>query len=256
MNFIDFRVIDAIDILVVALLLWQIYRAIRGSSAMAIFAGILVVYLLWVVVRMLGMELLTLILGQITGIGAIALLIVFQQEVRRYLLMIGNRFETTRKGYLRRLLSGTKSEINQQYLSEIVEACFSMSSTRTGALIAIERTSELHVYVTTGDYIKAVISKRLIENIFFKNAPLHDGAMIIKNGKIWAARCILPSSDNPHIPANLGMRHRAAIGLTEHSDAWVIVVSEETGGVSLVDRGKIERVGTEQDLLEKLTVTA
>lgn len=255
LSFINFTIIDAIDIFVVALLLWQIYRAIRGTAALTIFVGIFIVYIIWVTVRFLEMELLSLILGQIIGVGVLALLIVFQQEARRYLLMLGNRYSATQKGFLQRLVSGKKTQHSAQYAAEMAAACFAMSATRTGALIAIERTSDLEVYSTTGDHIDAEISTRLIQNIFFKNAPLHDGAMIIKDSRIRSARCILPSSDNPHIPPHLGMRHRAAIGLTEHSDALVIVVSEETGRVSAVEAGKIATVRSEQELLKKLTIT-
>lgn len=252
MGFIDFGIIDAIDIIVVALLLWQIYRAIRGTAALTIFVGIFLVYLLWVVVRLLEMELLGLILGQVIGVGVLALLIVFQQEVRQYLLIIGKRYSSTRQGFVRRLITNKHTEQKKQYIEDLAAACFAMSATRTGALIAIERTSDLEVYATTCDRIDAQISNRLVQNIFFKNAPLHDGAMIIKRDRIWAARCILPSSDNPHIPAELGMRHRAAIGLTEHADALVIVVSEETGHVSVVDDGKREIITTEKQLFNKL----
>lgn len=252
MNFIDFRIIDAIDIIVVALLMWQIYRAIRGTAALTIFVGVFLVYLLWIVVRLFEMELLGLILGQVIGVGVLALLIVFQQEVRQYLLMLGKRYSSTRKGFFRRLFVSKQTEQKAQFSEDIAAACFAMSATRTGALIAIERTSDLEVYATTGDRIDADISSRLIQNIFFKNAPLHDGAVIIRHGRIWAARCILPSSDNPHIPAHLGMRHRAAIGLTEHSDALVIVVSEETGNVSVVNDGKREIVTTEAMLMEMM----
>lgn len=253
MDFIDFSVIDAIDIVVVALLLWQVYRAIRGTAALTIFAGILLVYLVWVVVRALGMQLLGLILGQIIGVGVLALIIVFQQEVRRYLLMLGNRYTATRRGFMSRILSNQKSKSQIRYAEEIAAAAQSMSISHTGALIAIERTSDLDVYAMTGDTIDAKISGRLIENVFFKNAPLHDGAMIIKHDRIWAARCILPSSDNPHIPAHLGMRHRAAIGLTEHSDALVVVVSEETGVISVVEAGKRRIVRGYEGVIEALS---
>lgn len=254
MDFVDFRIVDVIDIFVVALLLWQVYRAIRGTAAMTIFAGIFIVYLLWVVVRAVGMELTGSMLEQIVGVGVLALLIVFQQEVRRYLLMIGNRYSITRKGFMSKVFSSKKNSAEAKFAEEIATAVQAMSLTKTGALIAIERTSDLDVYAATGDIIDANISSRLIQNIFFKNAPLHDGAMIIKHDRIWAARCILPSSDNLHIPAHLGMRHRAAIGLTEHSDARVVVVSEETGTISVVDSGKRQVIKDYYELLSVLTL--
>lgn len=253
MNFIQFNILDIIDILVVALLLFQVYKVIRGTAAMTIFVGIFLVYLLWVVVQILNMELLSLLLGQVIGVGTLALVIVFQQEVRQYLLMLGRRYSSTRKGFFKRLFTSKKEQNNKLYLQDIAMACYAMSASRTGALIAIENSSDLEVYATTGDRIDAEISNRLIQNIFFKNAPLHDGAVIIKNNRIWAARCILPSSDNPHIPADLGMRHRAAIGLTEHSDAIVIVVSEETGTISVIEAGDRRIIHEYNELLEALT---
>lgn len=252
MDFIDFQILDAIDIILAALLFWQVFRMIRGTAAMAIFAGVFMVYLLWVTVRLFNMELLTLILGQIIGVGMLALIIVFQQEVRRYLLMLGNRY--TQKGGLFRFLFTRKSnKDNSPVINEIAKACLAMSSHKTGALIAIEQTGNLDMYASTGDMLDARVSERLIENIFFKNAPLHDGAMIVANNRITAARCILPSSDNPNIPAELGMRHRAAIGLTEHSDALVVVVSEETGRISVARSAELTVVKSAEQLIELLT---
>lgn len=253
MNFIQFNILDIIDILVVALLLFQVYKVIRGTAAMTIFVGIFLVYLLWVVVQVLNMELLSLLLGQVIGVGTLALVIVFQQEVRQYLLMLGRRYSSTREGFFKRLFTSKEEHSNRLHIQDIAIACYAMSASRTGALIAIENSSDLEVYATTGDRIDAEISNRLIQNIFFKNAPLHDGAVIIKNNRIWAARCILPSSDNPHIPADLGMRHRAAIGLTEHSDAIVIVVSEETGTISVIEAGDRRIIHEYNELLEALT---
>lgn len=247
-DFIDFSVIDVIDILVVAFLLYQIYRVVRGTGALAIFAGIFVIYITWIVVRLLGMELLSSLLGQIIGIGALALIIVFQQEVRRYLLMLGRHSGKGGKGLWQKIFSARNYEIDTQAGDEIYEACISMSASRTGALIVLERSTDIDVYMSTGDRINAIVSRRLIENIFFKNSPLHDGAMIISGGRITAARCILPTSDNPNIPPSLGLRHRAGVGLSENSDALIIVVSEETGNISIVQNGVINRLENKADL--------
>ncbi len=229
-DFINFTFIDVIDVFVVAVLLYQIYRVVRGTGAIAIFAGIFVIYLTWIIVRVLGLELLSSLLGQIIGIGALALIIVFQQEIRRYLLMLGRR---SSKGIWRKIFIVRNFEVDTVVKEEVYEACVAMSNTKTGALIVIERTTDIEVYMSSGDRINAIVSRRLIENIFFKNSPLHDGAMIISGGRIAAARCILPTSDNPNIPPELGLRHRAAVGLSENSDALVIVVSEETGRIAI-----------------------
>lgn len=255
MNFIDFTIIDAFDILLVALLLWQVYRAIRGTAALTIFVGIFLVYMVWIVVGALEMELLSMILGQVIGVGVLALIIVFQQEVRRYLLMIGSRYSATRLRLMKRFFPNqVKAHTNSiTSADDIAKACYAMATTRTGALIVVERSSNLDVYAETGDRIDADISSRLIQNIFFKNAPLHDGAMIIRDERIWAARCILPTSDNPNIPPSLGMRHRAAFGMTENTDAVVIVVSEETGAISFIEAGKRRVVGGYEELLNILS---
>ncbi len=244
-DLIDFTLIDLLDIVVVAVLLYQIFKVVRGTGAMAIFGGIFVIYLTWIVVRMMGMELLSNLLGQVIGVGALALVVVFQQEIRRYLLMIGRR---SNSGFWHRVFHKHGSVLNTQVIDELTSACLSMSSTKTGALIVIQRTTDIEVYAQTGDKIGAEVSSRLIENIFFKNSPLHDGAMIISHDRIYAARCILPTSDNPNVPAHLGLRHRAALGLSENSDAIVVVVSEETGRISVVKNGTIETLRDVKDL--------
>ncbi len=246
---IDFSVIDFIDIVVVAVLLYQIFKVVRGTGAMAIFAGIFIIYLGWIVVRLMGMELLSNLLGQVIGVGALALVVVFQQEIRRYLLMLGRR---SNKSFLHKLFIRGSSDFNTEVNDELLEACISMSKSKTGALIVLEKSTDIGVYAQTGDKVDAEISRRLIEAIFFKNSPLHDGAMIINQGRISAARCILPTSDNPSIPAHLGLRHRAAIGLSENSDAVIIVVSEETGRISVVQNGEITTLKEGRELATTL----
>lgn len=252
MDFISISLLDVIDVLVVALLFYQVYRLIRGTAAMTIFAGIFIVYLLWVVVKALNMTLLSSIMGQVIGVGVLALIIVFQQEIRRYLLLLGSRYSKAKEQIRAAHLPVGRPGAQVQWTEEVARACRDMAATYTGALICIERQGDLGAYAATGDTIDARIDVRLIETIFFKNSPLHDGAIIIKQGRIHAARCILPSSDNPHIPPHYGMRHRAAIGLTEHSDAVVVVVSEERGRISIVEAGEITSVNDPDTMGEKL----
>ena len=254
MDFIDFKIIDAIDIIVVALLIMQVYRLIRGTVALTIFLGIGIIYLIWIVVRLFDMELLSLIFGQVLGVGALALVVVFQQEIRRYLTMLGTRISNNPNKLIRKIFSSTSanSSTNNPIYIEIENALKSMSKDRVGALIAIEKKSDLTLYAQTGDFIDAHISKRLIESVFFKNSPLHDGAMIVRGSRIHSARCILPTSDNMNIPAHLGLRHRAAIGLSEHADALIIIVSEETGKVTLAYEGRLISIFDHNILANKI----
>lgn len=236
---ISISIIDVVDILLVAFLLYRLYSMIRGTAAMTIFLGVSVLYVVWLVVRALNMELTSTIIGQVMGAGIIALLIVFQQEVRRFLLYMGSQYKLHRTVALRRFLTPRRSGLSKSVLIELVVAAQQMGAIKQGALIALERRSDLSAVLETGVPIDAAVQARLLENIFFKNSPLHDGAAIIRHERIAAAQCILPVSNSPSIPPRLGLRHRAAIGLTEESDALVIVVSEETGSVSLVDAGDI-----------------
>lgn len=251
--FISIRVLDIIDVFLVAFLLYQIYMLIRGTVAINIFTGIVVLYIIWLVVRALNMELLSGILGQIIGVGVLALIIVFQQEIRKFLLFIGNRYMSKSKFSLENLLFPKhKEDIAPINIDAIVKACRNMSETKTGALIVIARKSELQFYAETGDIIDAETSSRLLENIFFKNSPLHDGAVIIVNDKIHAARCVLPVSENINLPPHYGMRHKAAAGISEVTDALVVLVSEETGKISFVAHGSIKYGVTSQELKDML----
>jgi uncharacterized protein (TIGR00159 family) len=257
MDFLKFSYIEILDILMVTFILYQVYKLIKGTAAMNIFIAIILFYVIYLLVKALKMELMTMILGQFIGVGMIALIILFQQEIRRFLLHVGTTYVThSRNSVLRRFFTGKGSFTSQTLTAQtIVEACVAMSSRSTGALIVAGRLSSLQMYAETGDVIDANINARLLENIFFKNAPLHDGAVIILNNKICAARCILPSSENPDIPASFGMRHRAALGITEITDAVVVVVSEETGRISYVENGRIEN-GISPDRLKSLLENA
>jgi diadenylate cyclase len=237
---LQLKVLDVIDIVLVAIILFQLYKLIRGTAAFSIFIGIFFVYIFWLVVKALNMELIGSILGQVIGVGVIALIIVFQQEIRRFLLVMGNRYMSRNRFSITSFFpEGGDTVIGQPEVEEIVRAVGSMSGRKTGALIVIGRTSVLNLYAESGEKIDGEISAGLIETIFFKNSPLHDGAILIQAGRILAARCALPVTDQPNLPSRFGMRHRAAIGITEHSDAYVVVVSEETGRISVVDSGEI-----------------
>ena len=237
--FIQVRFLDVIDIFLVAIIFYEIYRLVKGTVALSIFMGIFFIFIVWLVVKSLKMELLGSILGQLFGVGAIAIIIVFQQEVRRFLLMLGSRYRTNRRFSLENLFSNQFKFASKASLLTIVEACHQMSENRTGALIVLARESELQEYVETGKNIDADITSELIKSIFFKNSPLHDGAMIISLNRIKSARCILPISQKLEISPVLGLRHRAAIGLSEQTDAFVIVVSEESGHISISSNGEL-----------------
>ena len=232
--FIQIRLLDIIDIILVGLLLYGLYYLVRGSSAIKIFFGIVTVIIALKIVTLFHMELLSYILGAFVNVGFIALIIIFQPEIWRFLLSIGNtRFAVNFRQFFSFL--GVKyQERDDINLDPICDACASMSQGKVGALILITQENELSEIIETGVIIDAITSKSLIENIFFKNSPLHDGAMVIKNDRIVAARCMLPNSSNPNIPSHFGMRHRAGIGVTENNDCIVIVVSEETGSIRII----------------------
>ena len=236
MDFIPFTLVDFIDILLVSLLLYGLYRATKGTNALYILTGIVLIYLAWVVVNALNMELLSTILTQIISVGVIAFLIIFQPEIRRFLQMVGMRQKQLQ--FISRIFSSAqKEELN---LSPIIDACREMAESKTGALIVIGQQSDLTLITDGGISINAAVSQSLLQNIFFKNAPLHDGAVVIEDNRIVAAKCILPVTQSA-VPKSYGTRHRAAIGMSEISDAIIVVVSEETGGISIAHDGQIRR---------------
>ena len=242
-GFLDITLVDIIDIFVVALIMFQVYRLTRGTNALRIVVGILIIYLLCIVTRVLNMELLSMILGQIIGVGVIALIIVFQQEIRRFLILLGTQYTNRRVSFMARLFRprGRKVKVvGQEWIDTVVGACADMAKTKTGALIVIARKVNLLPFIEQGERIDALISASLIKNIFFKNSPLHDGAMVIADDRIAAARCVLPSTER-EVPMEFGMRHRAALGASEITDALVIVVSEERGTISIARKGHISR---------------
>jgi diadenylate cyclase len=241
-GFLSFRLLDIIDILVVAFLISKLFTLLRGGVAINIIIGLVSLYILWwLFVVVFKMQLLGTILGQFIGVGVIALIVVFQPEVRRFLIVLGTNSLISRNTFTRQLLPWNWQSAKNKSLSisPIIKSCRSMSKSKTGAILVLAKSSELKFYSNTGDIMDAAISKRLIETIFHKGSPLHDGAIIIVHNRIRAARCVLPVTENIELPAHLGMRHRAAIGITEHSDALAITVSEETGEISLAQDGNI-----------------
>ncbi|TXK45356.1 TIGR00159 family protein [Pontibacter qinzhouensis] len=250
-GFLEIGWLEIIDILLVTVLLYQLYKLLTGSVALKIFLGLLSIYLLYLVVRAAGMELLSIILGQFMGVGVLAAIIVFQPEIRRFLLLIGKTTAFNNDRFFKSF-PWRREQAEKLSLTPFIEAAKSLAGKNTGALIVFSKSSELKYYAESGDLIDAVISKRLLMSIFNKTSPLHDGAVIIANNRIKAARCILPVTENNDIPASMGLRHRAAIGLTEVTDSIVLVVSEETGQIALVRNGEVFRNLSSADLRVKL----
>lgn len=249
----DIKLLDIIDILLVATILYQLYKLIRGTAAVSIFIGIFFIYMFWLLVKALNMQLISALLGQVIGVGVIALIIVFQQEVRRFLLVIGNRYINRRKFSFSKIFASVETqEGSPKEAEEIVRAAESMAAKRTGALIVLGRKSSLDIYSEGGERLDALISAELLETIFFKNSPLHDGAVLIEDGKIFAARCPLPITDRVLLPTHFGMRHRAAIGISEHTDALVVVVSEESGRITIAESGETKEGITPNELRQIL----
>lgn len=235
MGFIHIGIIDIIDIFLVAMMLYYLYRVTRGTNAFSIILGVVMLYLMYVVVRALNMELLSGILGQFIGVGIIAVVVIFQPEIRRFLQMLGLQ----QNQRISRFFAGENNEDDLD-VDSLVKACIDMGETKTGALIVLQQTSDLSLMAEGGIAVDAKVSPSLLENLFFKNSPLHDGAIIINRNRVVAARCILPSTQS-QVPKSYGTRHRAALGMSEVSDAIILVVSEETGGLSIAQGGVIQR---------------
>jgi len=238
-GFLDVRWIDIMDILLVSVLLYQVYKLLKGSVAVRVLIGFLVLYLTYLVVRAAQMELLAGILGQFMGVGVLAAIIIFSPEIRKFLLILG---KTTfrQNDFLQSMMIWKKRTIKESFnITPIIEAAKVLSSTNTGALIVFSKNSELKFYVDSGDFMDAFISKRLLISIFNKHSPLHDGAVIVYQGKVRASRCILPVSERD-LPAQFGMRHRAAMGMSEATDTLTLTISEETGQMSLARNGVID----------------
>ncbi len=242
---------DIFDVLLVALLMYGVYKLMKNSGAISIFIGVLSFIVLWVLVEFVfHLQLFGSILNKVVDVGAIALIILFQNEIRQFLIMIGSRKHWNN---FVSFFSHGDSSYTATYIKQIAISCQHMSETKTGALIVVERNASLSQFAATGERLDALVSSRLIENVFFKNTPLHDGALIIANGKLEAAACVLPVSGNQDIPKAYGLRHRAALGIAEQTDAVAIVVSEETGHIAIANNGTITGSHSHLDIEEVLS---
>jgi len=235
---LDLNIIDIIDVILVAFLLYYVYKLVKGTVALNIFIGIVIIYLIWKLTQALQMQLLSNILGGFMTAGMFALIVVFQQEIRKFLLMIGSTNFGKRRKFFRQLKFLKTEAFTETNVEAIVAACNRMSSSKTGALIVLERNNSLDFLTSTGDEMNIKVTQPILESIFFKNSPLHDGAAIIYNNVVKATRVILPINNEKNIPERFGLRHRAAIGVTEKTDAVALVVSEETGQVSYIKNGE------------------
>lgn len=249
-----FGIKDVFDILIVAMMLYYLYRLMKDSGVINIFYGVMAFIVVWVIAsQMLAMRLTGTILDKFMNIGLLVLVILFQDQLKRFLVDLGSQ---RRWRFLRNLFqhnATSEESVSQQWVMSIVRSCMNLSKSKTGALIVIQQDEPLENYENTGDAIDAAVNSRLIENIFFKNSPLHDGAMIIAGGRIKAVGCILPVSHDRSIPRSLGLRHRSALGISQATDAIAIVVSEETGTISIAYKGDLRMRLSTTDLEQRLS---
>lgn len=253
LGFLNFGLLDFIEIILVAVLLYYVYKLVRGTAAINIFIGIVIIFVIWKITEALEMKVLSTIFGAFIDVGILALFIVFQQEIRKFLLMIGSTNFATKRSFVKHF-KFLKQEINTDTdVEAIVTACTKMAATKTGAIIVIERNNSLEFVKNSGDSMGMEVNVPTLESIFFKNSPLHDGATIIEGNHVTATRVILPVSKSTVIPQRFGLRHRAAVGITEKTDALVLVVSEETGQISYIRDGEFvlyEDASTLQEMLQ------
>ena len=252
-SFLNLRFLDVVDILLVAIIIYYVFNLIRGTIALNILFGLAIIYVVYLIVKQAHMRLLTEILGGFVSVGFIALIVVFQQEIRRFLLLIGKNASLQKDKAWWMFLFGRK-EIEKNNLARIkpiIDACKSMQKSRTGALLVFAKYFDEQFYQNSGELVEARISKRLLESIFQKNSPLHDGAVVISENKIRCASCILPLTENDQLPPQFGLRHRAGIGVSEMSDAVAVIVSEETGEIAYAKQGRVKMNLTFMEL-EKL----
>ncbi len=249
LSFIDISIVNVIDLLLVITLLYYVYKLVRGTAAINILVGIIIIYLIWKLTAVLNMNIFSSLLGQFISVGVFALIVVFQQEIRKFLLMIGSNNLTNNKLYFKYInIFKPSREVSQMDIDEFLSGCKKLIKNKTGALFVIERNNSLDFIKNTGDELYLEISSPIIESIFFKNSPLHDGAVIIDGNFITAARIILPVSENKNIDSSLGLRHRAAIGITEKTDSIAIVVSEEKAKINFIKNGEIFNHKNEENL--------
>ena len=251
LDFLDIRIIDILDIVLVAILLYYVYRLVKGTAAINIFIGIVIVYLIWKVTDVLQMKVLSNILGGFISVGVFALIVVFQQEIRKLLLLVGSSNLANRRNIKRYWNFITNKRVSQNNVADrLVKACAQLSTHKVGALMVLERNTSMDFVRTTGDEVDMEVSVPVLESIFFKGGPLHDGAIIIDHNRITAARVALPLSDQKNIPSRYGLRHRAALGITEKTDATALVVSEESGNISYLKNGEFVSFDSHEQLQE------
>lgn len=249
-DLLDFNVIDVIDVVLVALLLYYVYKLIKGTVAINIFIGIIIIYFAWKLTHYLKMDMMSTIFDGFMEVGIIALIVVFQPEIRKFLLMIGSTGK--RRSFFKSFKFLKTEASNETDVDAIIMACNKMGTTKTGALIVLERNNSLDFLIESGDSMNIKVTQPIIESIFFKNSPLHDGAIIIENNIVKATRVILPVSNDTSLPQRFGLRHKAAVGVTERTDALALVVSEETGQISYFKDGEFVMFNDTQELAEMI----
>ena len=252
-DFVDFSFVDIIDILLVALLLFYMYKLVKGTVAINIFIGIVIVYLIWKLTDLLNMDVLSNLLGKFISVGFFALIVVFQQEIRKFLLLLGSTNFTNRRNVVRyfKFLNQNKDSSNLD-INVLINSCSEMSKRKTGAIIVLQRSNTLDFTLNESNITEIKLTPQVLETIFFKNSPLHDGAIIIENNQITATRVILPVSDSSDVPSRYGLRHRAALGISEKTDSLIIVISEQTGKLVYVKNGEFIKINSTSELKEKL----
>ena len=251
---LNFSIIDLLDIILVATLLYYAYKLLKGTVAINIFIGIILIYLVWRGTVLLDMELLSSIIGGFMSVGIIALIVVFQPEIRKFLLMVGSANLSKKGSFLEKIkfFKNQKLERDTTDIKSVISACYNMSETKTGALIVIERSNNLNFLENSGDEMNISVTQPILESIFFKNSPLHDGAIIISDNIIKATRVVLPINNETKISSNFGLRHRAAVSITEKTDAVALVVSEENGNISYIKSGVFLDFNSQDDLVKLL----
>ena len=252
LEFLDLRILDIVDIVLIAALLYYLYKLVKGTVAVNIFIGIVIIYFVWKLTQLLQMEMLSNVLGEFIGVGMFALIVVFQQEIRKFLLMIGSTNFARRRKFLQTLKLIKDDLETPNDVEAIVRACENMGKQNTGALIVIQKSTSLDFVKNSGDNMKILVNQPIIESIFYKNSILHDGAIIIEDNYITATRVVLPVSNDRTIPLRFGLRHRAAVGITEKTDALALVVSEETGQISYIQDGEFVMFEDREELTRKL----
>ena len=254
-GYLQVNFLDILDILLVSFLLLQLYRFMSGSVAFKVIIGFIVLYVVSLIVKAANMQLLSNIFGEFTGVGIFAIIIIFQPEIRKFLLVLTRNTFTSRGGWLKNIGSWLfdESNLREDDIQIISQATIELSKSKTGALMVVSQTKDLKFVIESGQDLDSNLSVGLLMSIFFKNSPLHDGAVVIYGSKIVAARCVLPVTERTDIPPNLGLRHRAAIGVSENPEVFVLVVSEETGRITVVRNGVLSEKTTYKALHETLS---